>query len=138
MQKFIVKCRYLKTMEDGTKKKATEQYLIDAVMCSDAEEIAYKELDGCEELSVTSVSECKVDKLICSDKDKFYSAKVLFVSLNEKTGKEAKANYNWIVNADSFDAAYNAVKENLQGIMADATVLSLSETKIVEYIKREA
>lgn len=137
MAKFIVKCRYTKTMEDGAEKKVTEQYLVDAVTCSEAEEIAYKELDGCEDLSVTSVSECKVDEIIGEGHDTFYNAKVVFTSLNETIGKEAKTNYNWIVNADSFSEAYKAVKQRLIGIMSDATISGITETKIVEYIKRE-
>lgn len=136
MTRFIVKCSYLKTFEDGRQKKVSEQILVDAETYADAGARAYENMDGLEEINVKKVAEANVDEVIVTeDSDVFYNAKVVFTSLNEKNGTEKKTAYNWIVLAKDFDSAYKAVMDNLKGIMAYADVVGITETKIVKYLK---
>lgn len=135
MSKFIVKCRYTKTMEDGASKKVTEAYLVDAMSCTEAEARAVKELSGYyEDLEVSSVQEKKnVEVIGNSVYAGFYLAKVAFISLDERSGKEKKTVSTLYVRGNSFEDAYEAVKSDLADSVTDTEILSLSKTNIVEY-----
>lgn len=135
MSKFIVKCSFTKVMEDCTAKKVTEAYLVDAMSCTEAEARAVKEL-SCyyEDLEVSSVTEKKgVDVIGKEEHEDFFLAKIAFISLDERSGKEKKTVSTWYVRGDSFADAYKAVDLELAKSMADTEILSLSKTNIVEY-----
>ena len=135
MSKFIVKCSFMKVMEDCTSKKVTEAYLVDAMSCTEAEARAVKEL-SCyyEDLEVSSVTEKKVVDVIGKEEhEDFFLAKVAIISLDERSGKEKKTVSTWYVRGDSFKDAYTAVDLELAKSMADTEILSLSKTNIVEY-----
>ncbi len=139
MSKFIVKCSFVKVMEDGASKKVTEAYLIDAMSCTEAEARAIKDLSSFyEDLEVSSVTEKKgVDVIGKKEHEDFFFAKVAFISLDERSGKEKKTVSTWYVRGDSFKDAYKAVNSEIAAGMTDAEVLSLSKTNIVEYYGRD-
>lgn len=139
MAKFIVKCRYTKTMEDGTSKKVSESYLVDAMSCTEAEARAVKELSGYyEDLEVSSVQEKKNVEVIGKEEHEiFFIAKVAFISVDERSGKEKKTVSTWYVRGNNFEDAYEAVKSELADSVTDTEILSLSKTNIVEYYGRD-
>lgn len=135
MSKFIVKCRFIKVMEDGSSKKVSESYLVDAMSCTEAEARAVKELSGYyEDLDVNSVTEKKVVDLVGNEEhSEFFLAKVAFIILDEISGKEKKTVGTWYVRGNNFEDAYNAVKSEFSSSMTDTEIISLSKTNIVEY-----
>ena len=70
-----------------------------------------------------------------SDKeaDKFYLAKVAFVTIDERSGKEKKTVSQWLIGGTDFNDAYETVLREFNKSMADCELVSLTESKIVEY-----
>lgn len=139
MSKFVVKCRYLKTFENGLMKSVTEQYLVSALSCTDAEAIIKEKLSLCyPDIEISSVQEKRISEVIGNtEADSFYLCKVAFIIFDEKSGNEKKTPCNWLVKAADFANAHEMVRRMVGKSMADMEVLSLSKTNIVDYYGEE-
>ena len=73
--------------------------------------------------------------------DKWYKAKLAFITIDEKTEKEKRSNVNYLVQAGSFGSAMRAIDEVMGGTMIDYVILSIAETTlwdVFEYKKPES
>lgn len=135
-----VKARYDKMMDNGTTKKVTESYLVDALSCTEAEARVIDELTPyvSGDLSVTSAAKTKVSEVFMQyHGDRLYKVKVNFITIDEKTATEKKTASYIIVPADSFADALHNFNDGMSGTMADYEIESITETKIMEvYIPR--
>lgn len=128
--------RYEKMSEDGKVKKVTERFVVDALTCTEAEERTIQELtpyvsDG---LDVTSSKKVNIaDIFNPDDADKFYLAKVAFISIDERSGKEKRTVSQWLVGATDFNDAYETVLREINKCVADVEILALAETPVREY-----
>ena len=131
--------RYEKMHENGTVKKVTEQYLVDALTFTEAEariiECVTPFISG--EFDVIAIKRTKYSEIVSNDPnaDKWFKAKLNFVTLNEVTGIEKKVPSFYIVNADSFDDAKDVLRDFMKGTVADYEVATLDETKIIDVFK---
>ena len=90
---FECKVKYEKTLETGTQKKVTEAYLVDAMTFTDAEARIIEEMTPfiSGEFEVTAVKKARISELFQDpDGDKWYRCKVMFITLDEKSGLEKK------------------------------------------------
>jgi hypothetical protein len=132
-----VKASYLKTLDNGTQKRVTEAYLVDAESCTEAEAIATKLLAACQELSVTAVKQCKIAEIFGNrDSERFYLAKIAFITLDERTAQEKRTVAQMLVGAADFKTAVNTTFESMNTTMADFEVVSLAESPIVEILQK--
>ena len=144
-QWFQTKIRYEKTMEDGLQKKVTELYTIDALSHAEAEERIIEEMSHyiSGEYEVTSVVPAPYKEVFFSDSmeaDRYFKAKLAFITINEKTEKEKRTAVTYLIHAQTFDGAVKAIHEVMGGTMIDYIVLSVAETNIMdvfEYKKPE-
>jgi len=144
-QWFQTKIRYEKTMEDGLQKKVTELYTIDALSHAEAEERIIEEMSHyiSGEYEVTSVVPAPYKEVFFSDSmeaDRYFKAKLAFITINEKTEKEKRTAVTYLIHAQTFDGAVKAIHEVMGGTMIDYVVLSVAETNIMdvfEYKKPE-
>ena len=89
---FEVKVKMQKTQEDGTQKKVSEQYVVEAATFGEAErritECLKPYIEG--EFDVTDIKIAGYSKIINTnqDADKFFKAKVSFVSLDAGVCRE--------------------------------------------------
>lgn len=130
-----VKARYDKMMDNGSNKKVTESYLVDALSCTEAEARVIDELTPyvSGDLSVTSAAKTKVSEVFLQyTGDRLYKVKVNFITIDEKTAVEKKTASYIIVPADSFTDALHNFNDGMRGTMADYEIESITETKIVE------
>lgn len=133
-----VKARYDKMMDNGSNKKVTESYLVDALSCTEAEARVIDELTPyvSGDLSVTSAAKTKVSEVFLQyTGDRLYKVKVNFITIDEKTAVEKKTGSYIIVPADSFADALHNFNDGMRGTMADYEIESITETKIVEVYK---
>lgn len=65
--------------------------------------------------------------------DKFYLAKVAFVTIDERSGKEKKTVSQWLIGGTDFNDAYEMVLREINKCMADIEIQSLTETPIKEF-----
>lgn len=123
-------------MEGGNIKKVTERFLVDALSCVEAETRTIEELTRyvSGDLEVTANKKVNISEFV-GDKgaDKFYLAKVAFITFDEKSGKEKKTVSQMLVGAQNFMEAYLAFGEAMKGTMADFDLVSLAETPIKEF-----
>ena len=111
---FEVKVKMQKTQEDGTQKKVSEQYVIEAATFGEAErritECLKPYIEG--EFDVTDIKIAGYCQIISTnqDTDKFFKAKVSFVTLDETTGKEKKTSELYLVQSDTLESAESDVK----------------------------
>lgn len=126
--------RFGKTMEDGAVKKMRERYICDALTCTEAEAITVEKLrpyvvHG--ELEVTSNKKVNISEVLGNmGADHFYIAKVAFVSIDDKTGKEKQPITQWLIGGTDFNDAYEMALREMNKTMADTEIVSLSESPV--------
>ena len=131
---FEVKVKLQKTMEDGQQKKVSEQYVVEAATFGEAErriaECLKPYIEG--EFEVTDIKIAGYGQIINDnqDADKFFKAKVSFITLDETTGKEKKTSELYLVQSDTLESAESDVKSVLND--NNTTISSISETAILD------
>ena len=131
---FESKVTYEKTLENGTQKKVTESYLLDALSWTEAEARTIKELKPfiSGEFTISDIKRYKLSELFFSDGDRYFKAKIQFITLDEKNGAEKKINAYMLAQADDIDQAQEVIKKGMKGTMADYVIAEVKETKIMD------
>ena len=134
---FEAKVRYDKTMEDGILKKVTETYVIDALSFGEAEKRILEEMTSyvSGEVEVCALKIAPYKEIFFADSnmdDKWYVAKLAFITIDEKTDKEKKTRVCYLVNAGNINAAIKNIEEVMTGTMIDYDTLNVSETQILD------
>ena len=131
---FEVKVKMQKTQEDGTQKKVTEQYVVEAATFGEAErritECLKPYIEG--EFDVTDIKIAGYAQIVGGDEnaDKYFKAKVTFVALDETTGKEKKTSELYLVQSETLESAESDVKNYLND--GNTTISSIAETAILD------
>lgn len=136
-QWFICKVRYEKMQEDGMQKKVTESYVIDAVSFTEAEERITEEMSAyiSGEFEVKDISLAPFGEIFFDENpsaDRYYKAKLAFITIDEKSGNEKRQNVTYFVHAENFNAAVKNVDEVMGGTMIDYEIISIAETQIMD------
>lgn len=135
MKLFECGIRYEKTLDNGMHKKVTELYIVDALSFTEAESRIIGEM-SCYisgEFEVVSEKITKYSELVeISNGDKWYKAKVNYVTLDEKSGAEKKQAYFYLIQANDIDHARICLNEHMESSMADWECEALQETKIMD------
>lgn len=134
---FVCGIRYEKTMEDGLQKKVTENYVIDALSFTEAEERITKELfeyiSG--EYDVKTCAIAPFTEILFAETemaDKWFKAKVDFINIDDNTGKEKRSHVYYLVQAGAMASALHVINTILGGSMIDYVVMSLQETNYID------
>ena len=134
---FLCKIRYEKVMEDGLQKKVTELYVVDALSFTEAEERIIEEMSTyiSGEFEVWEIDRAVYKEIFFSDDDmadKWYKAKLKFITIDEKTEKEKKTTVYYLVQAGSFEGAHRNIDVVMGGTMIDYIIDTVSETAIMD------
>lgn len=135
---FEVKVKYEKTMENGLVKKVTEPYLVDALNFTEAERRAIEEITPFMTgvFEVSDIKRARYAELFEApgddSADRFFRAKLLFITLDEKSGKEKKTAQNVLVQAADLRDAIKRLDEGMKGSMMDYVIASVAETAIMD------
>lgn len=134
---FECKVRYEKTMENGMNKKVNEPYLVNAVNFTEAEARIIKEMipfiNG--EFTVSDIKRANYSELFsCDDEaaDRWFKCKLVFITLDEKSGAEKKTSTQVLVQAADLRDAVKKLDEGMKGTMADYQIASVAETPIMD------
>jgi hypothetical protein len=125
-------------MENGLVKKVTEQYLVDALSFTEAEARITKELEPyiSGEFTVSAINRYPLDELFLDgDGDRYYKAKLAFITLNEKTGKERRTSFNMLSRASDIQQAKDVIVEGMKGSLSDYEIVEVRETQILEVFR---
>lgn len=136
MSYFIATCKYEKMQENGAAKRVSEKYLCDALSVVEADAVVTENLKPyiSGDFFTSKVENSPIAEVI-GDKeaDKFYLAKVAFVTIDERSGKEKKTVSQWLIGGTDFNDAYEMVLREINKCMADIEIVSLAETPIKEF-----
>lgn len=136
MSYFIATCKYEKMQDNGAVKRVSEKYLCDALSIVEADAVVTENLKPyisgdffTSKVENSPIAEVMGDK----EADKFYLAKVAFVTIDERSGKEKKTVSQWLIGGTDFNDAYEMVLREINKCMADIEIVSLAETPIKEF-----
>ena len=134
---YEIKIKYDKMQEDGTQKKVTETYVISANSWGDAERKIAKEMANyiSGEWEIKSIAKMNYSEILFSDldcDDKWYKAKVAFITIDEKTEKEKQTTFTILLQGSSVSGAVKSVDEFLADSATDHTSIAVTETKIMD------
>ena len=134
---FEAKVRYDKTMEDGCLKKVTETYVIDALSFGEAENRILEKMGSyvSGEIDVCGLKIAPYKEVFFADSnmaDRWYVAKLAFITIDEKTDKQKKTRACYLVNAGNINAAVKNIEEQMAGTMIDYDTFNVSETQILD------
>lgn len=132
--------RYERTMENGMTKKVTELYLVDACSFAEAEGRITKEMKPyiSGDFDVVSIKRTNYSEIVengADSADKWFKAKLMFVTLDEKTAKEKKQAVYFIVKASDINNAHTVVVGHMKGSVMDYEIATLDETKIMDLFR---
>lgn len=144
MQKwFECSFKYDKVMENGLEKKVTELHLVDALSITEAEARLIEEMNPFMqgEFQCKGIKEAKYSEIFFSEEesaDRYFKCKLLFITLDEKSGKEKITSTQILVQAADLRDAVGKLDEGMKGTMADYRIASVSETKIMDVYPYES
>ncbi|MDR2057559.1 MAG: DUF4494 domain-containing protein [Dysgonamonadaceae bacterium] len=126
---------YEKTMENGVLKKVTEPYLVNALSFTEAEARFIEQIKPyiSGEFTVAGIRLTRINELFLNERgDRYYRIKVYFVTLDEKSGAEKKTAVRILAQASNIEEAISVLKAGMKGSLADYTVVSVAETRIMD------
>jgi len=143
---FETKIKYEKTMEDGMQKAVIEAYTVDALSFTEAEQRIMEEMSSyiSGAFEVKDIKKATYKEIFFSENDnddRWYKAKLQFITIDEKTEKEKRSNVYYLVQAATFQGAVKNIDQVMGGTMIDYVIASLAETQLMdvfEYKKVEA
>ncbi|WP_329905281.1 DUF4494 domain-containing protein [Porphyromonas pogonae] len=140
---FECKVSYDKTQEAGSPKKVSESYLVDALSFTEAEERITKEITpfvSMGEFKIENIKRAKISEMFLNDEDqddRYYRAKVLFVSFDEKKAVEKKTPAMMIVKAASLNGAVKELIAQMEKSLATYEIAAVSDTNIMDIFPYE-
>lgn len=140
---FECKVKYEKTMQDGALKKVCEPYLVDAINFTEAERRIIEEIkpfmSGDFEVSnIAKARYAEIFETVDDSADRWFKAKLSFITLDEKSGKEKKSSHNVLIQAADLRDAIKRLDEGMKGSMMDYVISSVAETALVDIYRYTA
>ena len=134
---FECKIRYEKKMDNGLVKKVTEPYLVDALSFTEAEARIIEEIQPfiSGEFAISDIRRANYSELFPSDEeaaDRWFSCRLEFITLDEKSGAEKKTKTTVLVQAADLRDAMKKLDEGMKGTMADYNAVCIKETGIMD------
>lgn len=135
-----IKIRYNKVMEDGALKSVTETNIVNALSFTEAEARIIEEVKPyiSSEFTVSAVKKTNISEIFYDERgDRWYKVKVLFITLDEKSGIEKQTANYMLVQASDFHNALENFMDGMKSTMADFKIASISETNIMDVFEEK-
>lgn len=132
---FECTVKYEKTGENGLPQKVSEPYLVDALSFTEAEKRIIEEITPfvSGEFTVSKVRRARIAELFDNPGgDRWYRAKVNFISLDEEKGIEKRVATAMMVQASTFKEATDLLIEKLSTTLSDWEIVTIKETGIMD------
>lgn len=132
---FECKVRYDKTLDTGLIKAVTEPYLVDAFSFTEAEARIIEEIRPfiTGEFSIANIKRVKFSDTFFNDTgDRYFKAKLYYITLDEKSGTEKKTAVNMLIQATTINEALETVEKEMKQTMIDYSIAAITETPIMD------
>lgn len=133
---YTVKVKFTKEFQDGTLKRVTEAYLVNAGSFTEAEARIYEEVGEFirGEFIVMAIARTDfADIFHYDDSDLWHKCKVRYTT-EDDNGKEKKITNDFLVSAPTTKDAYERVADSLKGLMSVFQIPTVIETDLVEVL----
>jgi hypothetical protein len=140
MMLFECTVRFNANAEDGISKKVTEVYLVDAQTFAEAETRAFQNASQLTtgSIDMLAIKRSNITVVVMQDPtgegQKWFKAKLNYITIDEKTAKEKKQAVYYAVYASDIDNAHRFIDANLGDSVMDYEVAAINDTKIVEFV----
>ena len=139
---FESKVRRETTTEDGTQAKVVSLFVVDALSFTECEsrvtEFVSSFTSG--EFEVLTEARAAYSEIVFADDptdEKWYKLRCVFVTLDEKSGKQKKSKYTYLVQASTIDGAKRNFDEVMKGTMIDYYIDGMHEVAVEDIVERE-
>lgn len=127
---------YEKVQENGTQKRITEKYVVEALSFTEAEKKITDELSSyvSGELRVKGIVPAQYNEIFFSVSDaeyRWFKVKVKFITIDE-SNKEKCTNVIYLVQGEDISSAKANIEKELNKSIADCNLSGISETKIID------
>lgn len=133
---FESKIRYKKMMENGKEKTVSEPYLLDALSFTETEARTIEELTPfiTGEFTITDIKRAGYSEVFMFEEggDHWFKAKLVFITLDEKSNIEKKTSTQVLVQANDLQQAKDRIVERMKGTMADYEIDKVAKTEIMD------
>jgi hypothetical protein len=131
---YLGKIRYQKEDEAGRLKTINETYLVDAVSYTESEARLYQQIvTDASDFSVTAISRMRLADLFAyEDGEQWFKAKVIYFSVDEKSGKEKKIVNYMLVNSEGIQQALDRINESMRNFLIPYEVTDINLTPILD------
>ena len=131
--------RYERQTEDGM-KKVNELYIVDALTFTEAESRITKEMEPfvSGDLDVMTIKRTRYSEYDNSEGKKIYKAKIMIVTVDEKTANEKRTAIYWLVPADNIGEARKKVDDAFASSAIDYEIATLDESKYLDVFLHDA
>jgi small-conductance mechanosensitive channel len=132
---FECKLRYDKMLDTGIQKTVTEPYLVDALSFTEAEARIIEEIKPyiSGEFTISDIKRVKYsDTFFNETGDRYFRAKLYFLTLDEKSGSEKKTAVNMLVQATLLKEAVEIIETEMKKTMIDYTIAAVTETALMD------
>ena len=134
---FECSVSYEKVQEDGTERRITEKYVVEAFSFTEAEKQIIDELRNyvSGELTVKGIVPAQYNEIFFSDAHSdgwWFKVKVKFITLDERSNKEKYTNVIYLVQGSDISTAKANIEAILSSYMSDFDLCGINETKILD------
>ena len=124
-------------MDDGLQKTVTECYVVEALSFTEAEarivDCMKTYISG--DFVIDEIKTAPYKEIFFAEDalaDKWYKAKLQFITIDEKTNKEKKSNVIYLTQATDLHNALDNVDQVMQGTMIAYIQANVGETKVLD------
>jgi len=136
---FQAKIKFVQEDEKGVARNINQVYLFDAVSYTDAEARAYQHLAAeVPDFQLTGLNKMKLNEVYFEENSSeiWFKCKVSYIVFDEKTQREKKVPYAFLLNAHTIKDAYTILESKL-GTVQDYIITDIGATKILDVIPYE-
>ena len=138
---FECAVRYERQMENGMTKAVPELYVVEAASFGDAETMITEEMSAfvSGSFEVKNINPAPYREIFFSENtndDRWYKAKLSFITFDEKTEKEKRSTVTYLVQASTFNGAVKNIEEVMGSTLIDYVIANITETKIMDVYTR--
>lgn len=140
---FEVTVAFDKVTENGETKKVAEVVTINAMSFTEAEAKAIKEYAAYTtgDVDVTAIKIAKYCSVFvpqdATTTPTYYTTKLAFITLDEKTAKEKRTTVQYLVGASNLEDARKTIENVMKQTMIDYVFVGVTESKVIEVYDKE-
>lgn len=118
-------------------KKVKESYVVDALSFTEAESRIMEEMSSyiSGEFTIENINKATYKEVFFSDDelaDRWYRAKLQFITIDEKSEKEKRSNVYYLVQAGTLKGAVANIESVMGTSMIDYVIASVGETQLMD------